>query len=786
MDIILQFLKTTYGAWLAAGVVTPVVSMFASACMGRWSRTLHLAEAFRLAALPLGLLCLINGLRIFLNDYNEELANASSLIGAIIALLIVLTGILLGFLFLRIHTHFLKEYIERHFNKFGNQRKNNTIRALYVLLAPLGVLLIFSVVLHLFNVDVSSKLIALGGLSVAIGFALQSLLGDVFSGLSLAIDTPFREDDLIKIGSDQRIYQVKHRGLRVTTARDIATHEVVYLPNQKLTQDELVDITRPTDDLRAVITVGVPYAADLREVRTILTDIANGHPHVIGAFPAKEQAISSKVLRLFIRGIHNESVQHFIELARLEAESELNQRLRVFIEDLENWADEIDEMEDKGFDKIEKVALEKTANALDQGFRDISSLTTEWLILFRNGIAGGRQRPDDNYISRKEIRPWTPELDPKKDSKSIRSALEAENGDSILSDSTETLSDHSNAKIEQLIERLHKTLERASAMGRTQPEIEYSEQWPQIPGSPDEIKSSGERCAWPLKGVSYLEQTRNLLYNFSLAHEIVLSSAVPTETRANSKAYAARYEDIKAIELLYFELGKKLKEALRNAVRWISDFDSFPYDPTKPLKDYFTSELVNADAKAGFDIGECRSRSEDLFLSHNAIKRILDHPINVLIAGVITDLDERNDMATTLSIWGDKTSQLKEKIDAAGKALRRARSTTIDTKLRDLAVWIRNDFKDPNPSWKYPIAPVEDFGDSCIEMSMKFYIDNVRMERYLRPFNTFTQIRLRIHERLKNAGINIPFPQRDLHFKGFPGGTVDSELSGNPSSENEA
>jgi small-conductance mechanosensitive channel len=94
-----------------------------------------------------------------------------------------------------------------------------------------------------------------------------------------------------------------------------------------------------------------------------------------------------------------------------------------------------------------------------------------------------------------------------------------------------------------------------------------------------------------------------------------------------------------------------------------------------------------------------------------------------------------------------------------------ARSTAIDTELRGLAAWLKSDFKDPFPKWKYPIAPVLDFLDSAIKVAVKFYIDNVRMEKYMRMGNTFTQFRLRIVERLSNAGITIPFPQRDVNIR---------------------
>ena len=89
----------------------------------------------------------------------------------------------------------------------------------------------------------------------------------------------------------------------------------------------------------------------------------------------------------------------------------------------------------------------------------------------------------------------------------------------------------------------------------------------------------------------------------------------------------------------------------------------------------------------------------------------------------------------------------------------------MDTELRSIAVYLKEVFKDPFPAWKYPVAPVESFDDSSIGLSVKFYVDNVKMERYQRPFATYTNFRLRLVERLNNAGITIPFPQHDVHLK---------------------
>src|SRR5436189_109469 len=80
---------------------------------------------------------------------------------------------------------------------------------------------------------VAGYLVTLGGLTVALAFALQRLLTNVFAGLSLAVDAPFSRSDLIRLsgeGGEEKLYEVIKRGMRITTVRDITSHETVYLP----------------------------------------------------------------------------------------------------------------------------------------------------------------------------------------------------------------------------------------------------------------------------------------------------------------------------------------------------------------------------------------------------------------------------------------------------------------------------------------------------------------------------------------------------------------------------
>lgn len=61
---------------------------------------------------------------------------------------------------------------------------------------------------------------------------------------------------------------------------------------------------------------------------------------------------------------------------------------------------------------------------------------------------------------------------------------------------------------------------------------------------------------------------------------------------------------------------------------------------------------------------------------------------------------------------------------------------------------------------KRPVAVISDFGDSAIVFSLRFWIQNA--QEGIRP--VLSAVRWHAWERLKQEGITIPFPQRDVHL----------------------
>ena len=284
---------------------------------------------------------------------------------------------------------------------------------------------------------------------------------------------------------------------------------------------------------------------------------------------------------------------------------------------------------------------------------------------------------------------------------------------------------------------------------------------------------------WQFFPDSYQKAITYIHAAFAVAHVFSQLANVAPETKELKDKYLDAQAAADTIFDAYDALGRLYIAFLLDAAKWIAERE-------EPLsRDLLTAqwrEVLNKKGESlefdvkrikmevkstqicGTSIALCKTRTEDLYVSSQAAAHFIDHPLLQALAGQISDDDERVDLEGVFRLWGDKVDLLIQRQRKIVAKLEEARSTTIDSDLRELSAWLKTEFKEPFPSWKYPLTPVESFDDSGITVSMKFYIDNVRMEKYLRPFNAFTQIRLRIYERLSNAGIIIPFPQRDLNF----------------------
>ena len=177
--------------------------------------------------------------------------------------------------------------------------------------------------LRTFGVDLTGIWVALGGATFIIGFAVQDILANFFSGIVLLIDTPFRFGDVLCL-EDGSLGMMKKIGVRVTQLYMFNSHCDIYIPNSNLQNQNITNLSRPTAYYYYSTSIELPVAWDLNHAKMIMEEIILAHPDALGDINRK--------LELIDKYYQNESgsiisEQQTIGKLRLLAEQEINSKL---------------------------------------------------------------------------------------------------------------------------------------------------------------------------------------------------------------------------------------------------------------------------------------------------------------------------------------------------------------------------------------------------------------------------------------------------------------------------
>jgi small conductance mechanosensitive channel len=138
------------------------------------------------------------------------------------------------------------------------------------------ILTMFAVLSQL-GVKLAGLLTAAGIFTVAIGFAAQTSVSNIISGLFLLVDRPFSIGDTVKI--DQTIGSVLSIDLLSTRVRTF-DNLVVRIPNEALLKSTIINYTLFAVR-RVEIPVSVSYSTDLRRAHEVLREALRSHTTVL-------------------------------------------------------------------------------------------------------------------------------------------------------------------------------------------------------------------------------------------------------------------------------------------------------------------------------------------------------------------------------------------------------------------------------------------------------------------------------------------------------------------------
>lgn len=138
--------------------------------------------------------------------------------------------------------------------------------------------------LTLVGIDMTALSVFTGALGVGLGLGLQRIASNYVSGFIILLDRSIRLGNIIQVGNDGG--QVTQITTRYTVLKHPGGAEFI-VPNETLIGTTVQNQTYSDRRLRLATTVGVSYAADLDQVMSIMTRVAEGHLRVLQDPPPK-------------------------------------------------------------------------------------------------------------------------------------------------------------------------------------------------------------------------------------------------------------------------------------------------------------------------------------------------------------------------------------------------------------------------------------------------------------------------------------------------------------------
>ncbi|MBI2822902.1 MAG: mechanosensitive ion channel family protein [Acidobacteria bacterium] len=133
-------------------------------------------------------------------------------------------------------------------------------------------------VLIAWEVNPTGWVASAGIIGIAVGFAAKDTLANLFAGVSILADAPYKVGDFIVLDGDRgQVTQIGLRSTRILTRDDIE----ITIPNSTIANTKIVNESGgPWIAHRLRIPVGVAYGSDVDRVRRVLEEVAGANEHI--------------------------------------------------------------------------------------------------------------------------------------------------------------------------------------------------------------------------------------------------------------------------------------------------------------------------------------------------------------------------------------------------------------------------------------------------------------------------------------------------------------------------
>lgn len=124
----------------------------------------------------------------------------------------------------------------------------------------------------IWDLNVTPLFASAGLAGIALALAAQDSISQLFGGVSIYFDQPFRVGDRIEIDGGE-IGIVQEIGVRSTRLINLYNNMIV-IPNSTIANSKIINYTSPEPTMMVKIPIGVTYGSDVEKVKMVLREIA--------------------------------------------------------------------------------------------------------------------------------------------------------------------------------------------------------------------------------------------------------------------------------------------------------------------------------------------------------------------------------------------------------------------------------------------------------------------------------------------------------------------------------
>jgi len=134
------------------------------------------------------------------------------------------------------------------------------------------------------GINATAMAASFGVVGIAVGFAAQESLANLFAGVLIIADAPYQIGDLLELDNGDRgeVVEIGIRSTRLLTTDGVE----IIVPNSIMANTKVFNETGgPMRPRRIHVPIGVAYGVDLAHVRTVLVEAMAGLPMVLAEDP---------------------------------------------------------------------------------------------------------------------------------------------------------------------------------------------------------------------------------------------------------------------------------------------------------------------------------------------------------------------------------------------------------------------------------------------------------------------------------------------------------------------